>query len=115
VVARVATTTGTVRQGDGWFAREVAVARHLAAAGAPIIPPSTAIEPGPHQHEGLVLSFWEFVEISDEPFDPFLAGRALRSCHEALIDFSGDLPILALITEGRTYAKPLFVGCVSVA
>lgn len=101
VVARVATTTGTVRQGDGWFAREVAVARHLAAAGAPIIPPSTVIEPGPHQHEGLVLSFWEFVEILDEPFDPSLAGRALRSCHEALIDFSGDLPILALITEGK--------------
>lgn len=101
VVARVATTTGTVRQGNGWFAREVAVARHLEKAGAPIIPPSTVISPGPHQHEGLVLSFWEFVEILDEPFDPFLAGRALRSCHEALINFSGDLPILALITEGK--------------
>ncbi len=36
VIARVATTTGTVRQGDGWFAREVAVARYLAAANAPI-------------------------------------------------------------------------------
>jgi hypothetical protein len=49
----------------------------------------------------LVLSFWEFVEILDEPFDPFLVGRALRSCHEALIGFSGDLRILAL----RAYPK----------
>lgn len=33
VVARVATTTGTVRQGDAWFVREVAVTRYLAAVG----------------------------------------------------------------------------------
>ncbi|MBD1845681.1 aminoglycoside phosphotransferase family protein [Cyanobacteria bacterium FACHB-63] len=101
VVARVFTTTGTVRVGEAWFAREVAVARHLTAAGAPIIPLSSEIEPGPHQHLGLVLSFWEFVQILDEPFDPHQAGRALRSCHTALQNFQGTLPILALISEAQ--------------
>lgn len=101
VVARVSTTTGTVRIGDAWFAREVAVAKHLTAAGAPIIPLSSAIEPGPHQHLGLVLSFWEFVQIIEEPFDPYQAGQALRSCHEALTSFSEELPILGLISEAQ--------------
>lgn len=101
VVARVSTTTGTVRVGDAWFAREVAVARHLTAAGAPIIPLSSAIDPGPHQHLGLVLSFWEFVQILNEPFDPHQAGRALRTCHVALQDFQETLPILALISEAQ--------------
>ncbi|MBE9013422.1 aminoglycoside phosphotransferase family protein [Pseudanabaenaceae cyanobacterium LEGE 13415] len=101
VVARVSTTTATVRVGDAWFAREVAVARHLTAAGAPIIPLSAEIEPGPHQHLGLVLSFWKFVQILDQPFDPFQAGRALRVCHAALEDFQGTLPILALISEAQ--------------
>lgn len=101
VVARVATTTGTVRQGEGWFAREVAVARHLTAADAPIIPLSSVLDPGPHQHLGLVLSFWNWVEILEQPFDPYQAGRALRTCHQALKTFPGELPILALLSEAR--------------
>lgn len=107
VVARVSTTTGTIRVGDAWFAREVAVARHLTAAGAPIIPLSVEIEPGPHQHSDLVLSFWEFVQILDEPFDPFQAGRALRACHTALQNFQGTLPILALISEAQQFLDQL--------
>jgi hypothetical protein len=42
VVARVATTTGLVRRGDAWLAREVAVAGHLARAGAPVVAPTCA-------------------------------------------------------------------------
>lgn len=101
VVAKVSTTTGTVRVGDAWFAREVAIARYLTAVGAPIIPVSAAIEPGPHQHLGLVLSFWGFVQILDEPFDPYQAGHALQVCHTALQHFQGALPILALISEAQ--------------
>ncbi|WP_341528347.1 aminoglycoside phosphotransferase family protein [Nostoc sp. UHCC 0302] len=101
VVARVATTTSAVRQGEAWLAREVAVARHLVDVGAPAIAPSPEIEPGPHQHLGLVLSFWEFVEELDEPIDPYAAGRALRICHEALENFQGDLPRLGGIEEAE--------------
>ncbi len=101
IVARVATIPSTVRQGDGWFAREMAVARYLATADAPIIPPSADIDPGLHQHLGLVLSFWKFVEILEQPFDPYQAGQALRICHQVLKTFPGNLPTLALLTEAR--------------
>lgn len=101
VVARVATIPSTVRQGDGWFAREMAIARYLAAADTPIIPPSSDIDPGLHQHLGLVLSFWKFVEILEQPFDPYQAGQALRTCHQVLKTFPGELPTLALLSEAR--------------
>jgi thiamine kinase-like enzyme len=101
VVARVATIPSAIRQGDGWFAREIAVARYLAAADAPIVPPSSDIDPGLHRHQGLVLSFWKFVEILEQPFDPYRAGQALRLCHQALQSFPEQLPILALLTEAR--------------
>jgi thiamine kinase-like enzyme len=112
VVARVAANTTKVRKGDGWLSREVAVATHLSMKNAPIIPPSLEISPGPHQHNGLVLSFWEFVEELKQPLDPFIAGQKLRECHQALADFNGQLPlldgfresqnlILQLISEGR--------------
>ncbi|HEY9658625.1 MAG TPA: aminoglycoside phosphotransferase family protein [Allocoleopsis sp.] len=101
VVARVATIPETVRQGHDWFIREMAVARYLAATDAPIIPPSSDIDPGLHQHLGLVLGFWTFVAILEQPFDPYQAGQALRTCHQALKTFSGDLPTLALLTEAR--------------
>ncbi|MDZ7959931.1 MAG: aminoglycoside phosphotransferase family protein [Aulosira sp. DedQUE10] len=101
VVARVATTTGTVRKGDAWLKREIAVATHLAAAGAPIIPPSTVVLPGLYHQNGLVLSFWEFVQELDEPVNPTTAGRALRECHEALVDFNGTLLVLDALSESE--------------
>ncbi|MBD2164737.1 aminoglycoside phosphotransferase family protein [Calothrix membranacea FACHB-236] len=101
VVARVATTTGTVRKGDAWLKREIAVATHLAIVGAPIVPPSTVVAPGPYHHNGLVLSFWEFVEELDEPVNPNIAGRALRECHEALVNFQGELPVLDALSESE--------------
>lgn len=102
VVARVATTTGTVRFGDAWFAKEVAVASYLATAGAPVVSPSNIVSPGPHQHNGLVLSFWEFVEEVDELPDANIAGQALRECHAALVDFGGELTILDPLSESES-------------
>jgi thiamine kinase-like enzyme len=55
--------------------------------------PSDRIAPGPHHSDGLVLSFWEWIEELDGPADPRAAGRALRTCHEALSDFEGELPL----------------------
>ncbi|MBW4601383.1 MAG: aminoglycoside phosphotransferase family protein [Calothrix sp. FI2-JRJ7] len=101
VVARVATTTGTVRKGDAWLKREVAVSTYLAENGAPIIPPSTQLPPGAYEHNGLILSFWEFVEVLKEPVDPFIAGRTLHHCHEVLSNFQGDLSILDPLEESE--------------
>ena len=46
VVARVPTGRAVVRGAVGpWLARELAVARWLAAAGAPVVPPTDAVAP----------------------------------------------------------------------
>jgi hypothetical protein len=100
VVARVATGTAKVRRGDAWFAREVALASHLARAGAPVVPPSDEIPPGPHVRDGWILSFWRFVDELPTPVDPVAAGRALRECHERALDFPGRLPERAPLVEG---------------
>jgi hypothetical protein len=107
VVARVATTTATYRHGDQWFVREVAVAKYLTQVGAPIIPVSSLIEPGPHVHLDLVLSFWQFVEVLPSDYDPIAAGHALKQCHDRLADFTADLPQLALITEAQEILQKL--------
>lgn len=109
VVARVATTTATFRKGDTWLKREVAVSTYLAENGAPIIPPSTQIPPGTYEHNGLILSFWEFVEVLKEPVDPFIAGRALRHCHEILSDFQGELSILDPFKESQRILSELIM------
>jgi Ser/Thr protein kinase RdoA (MazF antagonist) len=96
----VATAT-ELRPGTVWPEREVAVARHLAGAGAPIVAPSTEIDPGPHRHDGLVLSFWELFEQSEERVDASEAGRALRVCHEALAGFEGELSAYGAFEEAR--------------
>jgi hypothetical protein len=101
VVARVATTTAIVRQGDAWLTREVAVAGHVAAKGAPTVSPSDELDPGPHHYSGLTMTFWKLVEETPEPADPKAAGRALRECHEALRDCTHDLPTMAVMREAE--------------
>ncbi len=101
VVARVPGTIARVRPGEGWLRREIAVAGHLARAGAPVVAPSDELPPGPHTHDGRVLSFWEFVPESEERADPAAAGAALADCHAALREFHGSLPVLACVTEAE--------------
>jgi Ser/Thr protein kinase RdoA (MazF antagonist) len=107
VVARVAGITAVVRPGDAWFAREVAVAKHLAAAGAPAVAPSGELDPGPHHRDGLVLSFWELTPGRWEDVDPKAAGRALRECHAALADYPGELPSLGALAEAESLVERL--------
>jgi hypothetical protein len=101
VVARVSTVTSTVRVGDAWFAREIAIASHLVAAGAPVVAPSAQIDPGPHRYDGLALSFWTYVDEAGRPLDAREAGRRLRLCHDALTSFAGELPHWAVLDEAQ--------------
>jgi Phosphotransferase enzyme family len=107
VVARVATLTGTRRAGEGWLRREVAVARFLASAGAPVVAPSAEIDAGPHTHEGISLSFWDYVEETGAPLDAAEAGRRLRVCHEALAKYEGELEPLGTLTEAEQWLEEL--------
>jgi Phosphotransferase enzyme family len=107
VVARVATLTGTRRAGDSWLRREVSVAGFLARAGAPVVAPSTELDPGPHTHEGISLSFWEYIEESGAPLDAAEAGRRLRVCHEALAGYEGELEPLGTLAEAERWLAEL--------
>jgi hypothetical protein len=84
VVARVATLTPLLRGGDRSFRREVALAAALAGAGAAVIAPSDLLPPGPHERDGLALSFWRHVEVLPERPSPRDAGRSLGALQDAL-------------------------------
>ena len=107
VVARAALKTAAVRAGPDWYARELAVAAHLVEAGAPVVPPAADVAPGPHVRDGTPITFWRYAEPSGDPVDPEAAGRGLRICHEALADFAGPLPRLALLHEAEAVAERL--------
>ena len=106
VVARVSGTIARVRPGLTWQRREVAIASHLARAGAPVVAPSDELPPGPYEHDGRVVSFWRHVEPRGE-IDAVAAGRALADCHEALRSFSGSLPVLSGVTEAEALLMKL--------
>jgi hypothetical protein len=73
--------------------RELAVASHAARAGAPVVPPSNLLDPGPHRHGGHVIAFWKYAGRPRE-VEPIAAGEALRAIHESLVDYEGELPSL---------------------
>lgn len=85
VVARVATLTRLLRD-DGLtpFGREVSLATELAAAGAPVVPPSDLLPPGPHRRGRTVLSFWTHVTVLPERPGPAAVAAAFTDLHDHL-------------------------------
>jgi aminoglycoside phosphotransferase (APT) family kinase protein len=91
VVARVATLTPLLRPAPlRSLAREVAVAGALAAAGAPVVPPSDLLPPDPHRCAELELSFWRHVEVMPVAPSPGAVGAALAGLH----DHPAALPVV---------------------
>lgn len=110
LVARVVQDVDGPRQGTEWFARENALAEHLTRHGAPVIPLHSGLPPGPHEHLGYPINFWEFVTRIEADPDPREIGRTLRQCHEVMKGFTEPLPKLAIITESLAILddRPLF-------
>lgn len=107
LVARVVTDLDGPRQGGEWFSRENAVAQYLAGHGAPVIPLHPGIPPGPHEHLGYTLNFWQYVTAIDTEADPAAIGRTLHHCHALLRTFTGQLPKLAILTESLALLETL--------
>jgi hypothetical protein len=99
LVARVVTDCDGPRQGSAWFARESAVACHLANNGAPVIPMHPQIPAGPHEHLGHTLNFWQFVTRIDEKPTPQDIGKTLAQCHAVLRTYDGPLEELGIVFE----------------
>ncbi len=113
LVARVVQDREGPRQGTAWFARENAVAQHLAQNGAPVIPMHPEIPPGPHEHAGYPVNFWQYVQRVEEEPGTEAIGRALHQCHTALRAFPHELPELAILHEsvkllGSLHQRRLF-------
>lgn len=99
LVARVVTDRHGPRQGGAWFEREIAVARHLAERGAPVIPLHPQLPPGPYEHLGCTMNFWQFVTAMGHEPDPAETGRNLHQCHTLLRSYHQPLPELAIPVE----------------
>lgn len=99
LVARVVADVDGPRKGTEWFARENAIAAHLTRHGAPAIPLHPALPPGPHEHLGYTLNFWQFVTITEDPPANEAVGRTLYQCHAILSSFAEPLPSLAIVRE----------------
>lgn len=99
LVARIVQDRNGPRQGTEWFARENAIAQHLTRHGAPVIPLHSSLPPGPHEHLGYPMNFWEFVTRTEADPEPGEIGRTLRQCHEILRSFPERLPALGILTE----------------
>ncbi len=91
IVARVSAPPSPGGPTPDDVVRELAVASHAARRGAPVLPPSDIVDPGPHRHDGHVVTFWRYVEAQGA-VDPVAAGRGLRAVHDALADYGGPLP-----------------------
>lgn len=76
--------------------RELDVAHHLAARGAPAVRLCGTIPPGPYSLDGHAMTLWEFVTHipadSDNSVHVEQALATLLRVHEALGDFPGELP-----------------------
>ncbi|MGH3624031.1 MAG: phosphotransferase [Sciscionella sp.] len=100
VVARVATLTAWTRRDPFvWLAREVAVAGYAARRGAPIVPPTDLVDPGPVWSEGFTVSLWSYLSTSGRRVGSAESGEALGRLHAALVGYPAALPTLAPVHE----------------
>lgn len=74
--------------------RELALARHLAGHGAPVLAPLGEALAGPHIAASCVVTFWPYVEHerTARDADAALAAATLAAVHRGLCDYAGDLP-----------------------
>jgi len=101
VVARVATTTALVRKPvQQWLALDLDLAGFLAAQNFPVVPPSRELPPGPHHHDGLALTFSEYIE-HDRNYvaNAHEVGPLLRDLHAELRNYRGALRHLSPFEE----------------
>jgi len=101
VIARVMSGTAMLHDDvEKWLAREVAVGVFLAERGL-AVPPSDVLAPGPHQHDGLWMTFWEYVEHDASRRLPpaYELGNSLRELHAALAEFPGQLGPLSDVRD----------------
>lgn len=80
--------------------REVAVAAHLVAHEAPVVPPAREVDPGPHRHGAFIVTLWQYVRpVRPDELDPGEVSAALKTVHDALGSFPASLPQFSVELE----------------
>jgi hypothetical protein len=95
VVVWLAPSSVVAKVGTGHHGRldhELAVAKHLAALRAPIVPPSREVPGEVYVCDGFELTFWEYHPRREEDIDPRRLAHALFELHEGLASYDGDIP-----------------------
>ncbi len=94
IVARVLSAFSIERMMPG-VRRELRVAQHLAAKGAPTVAPTVDPPPGPYVVGEATVTLWTLVEHRKAKggTDALAAGHALGALHTALADFPERLPL----------------------
>lgn len=76
--------------------REMTIARHLSAKGAPALAPHESMPSQPCIEDGMLVTFWPYIPHEAADYDDQEkvadAARALDCIHKALIDYSGETP-----------------------
>jgi Phosphotransferase enzyme family len=101
VVAGISTWTAELRPDiTDWLARKVAVTDHLEAVGAPVVGNSRELPPGPHERDGLAMTFttWAPPDADRTP-DAADCVAMLPDLHAALATYPGELPLLAPVHQ----------------
>ena len=81
LVARVATLSAVTRHDPAaWMRREVEVSARAADRGGPVLRPSRLVDPGPHRHDGLSVTYWPLLGASDRVAGPAELGTTWPGC-----------------------------------
>jgi hypothetical protein len=94
VVVWLAPSSVVAKVGTGHHGRldhELAVAKHLTAVRAPIVPPSDEVPREVHVCDGFEVTFWEYHPRQEEEIDPRRLAHALFELHEGLASYGGHV------------------------
>jgi Phosphotransferase enzyme family len=116
VVARVMTGTVVLHADPrAWLARELDLGAFLAGTAAPIVPPTSVADPGPHVRAGLWMSLWEHVEVVPADVPAADVGRSLSALHDAMAGYPGVLPPRSALLEEIDWLLTALAGQAGLA
>jgi len=103
VAARVSDVLSGMRDVEEVLGRETRICRVLSEAGAPV---PTPLGNAPFEHEGRVVTLWEWIDAGSGAGEPQAGAAALAVCHEALVDVDEPLEPWDMLREAREVFVP---------
>ncbi len=99
IVARIATVISEENpdKTNKLLDRELRVAWHLHNKGVPVLLPTDLIDAGPHEVDGIWMTFWNYISPTQlQPLTPREAVQLVNMLSVAMKSFSDELPLLGI-------------------